>query len=195
MSGSFVYIVIFLGLWSLDLLVNFVNSGRIAIVPSIHLDGRIPFIPWFIYFYCLYFPLIVFPFFVLFEVPRLMERYLLASAMVMLSSYIIFLAVPTKLIRIPIQPRAFSERLTLLLHRLVAPYNLLPSMHVSMLIVALSVLFVHRNAYGWVLSLPMGLSMMSVVFTKQHYILDLVAAIPLGLLAFFLSAPVQAWIH
>ncbi|MFI5174485.1 MAG: hypothetical protein ACHQKY_06490 [Terriglobia bacterium] len=61
MRESFGYIIIFLVLWSLDLLVNFFNAGRKAFVPSIRLDARIPFIPSFIYFYSLYFPLILFP--------------------------------------------------------------------------------------------------------------------------------------
>lgn len=195
MRESFGYIVIFLGLWSVDLLVNFINSGRKAFVPSIRLDDRIPFVAYFVYFYCLYFPLIVIPIIALFEVPGLLERYLIASALVMVASYLIFLAFPTKLIRISIEPTSFSRRLTLLLHRLVAPYNLLPSMHVSMLLVAFLILFVHRSAYAWALSVPIGLSMLSVLYTKQHYFLDLVAAIPLGVLAFFLSASVQAWIH
>jgi hypothetical protein len=195
MRESFGYIILFLVLWSLDLLVNFFNAGRKAFVPSIRLDARIPFIPSFIYFYSLYFPLILFPLIVLFEAPRLLEQYLIASALVMMVSYLTFLVLPTKLMRISIKPTSSSRRLTLLFHRLVAPCNLLPSMHVSLLIVAFSILLVYRTSYAWILSIPIGLSIISVVFTKQHYILDLITAVPLALLAFFLSPSIQAWLR
>jgi|GEM_PF-3365405 len=195
MRDSFAYIVMFLGVWSLDLLVNMINSGRAASIPRIKLDDRIPFLPLFIYFYSLYFPLIVIPLAILFSAPRLLQRYLISSILVMAISYAIFLVFPTKLIRISIQADSFSRKLTLFFHRIVAPYNLLPSMHVSMLVLAFLILLVHRRPYAWILSTPIGLSILSVIFTKQHYILDLIAAVPLAVFAFLASATIQGWTH
>ena len=195
MRDSFAYIVMFLGVWSLDLLVNMINSGRAASIPRIKLDDRIPFLPLFIYFYSLYFPLIMIPLAILFSAPRLLQRYLISSILVMAISYAIFLVFPTKLIRISIQADSFSRKLTLFFHRIVAPYNLLPSMHVSMLVLAFLILLVHRRPYAWILSTPIGLSILSVIFTKQHYILDLIAAVPLAVFAFLASATIQGWTH
>jgi len=102
----------------------------------------------------------------------------------MIVSYSVFLMLPTKVIRISLHKVRISEFVTFLYHRVVGPYNLLPSLHISMLVLAfLSLYFYNKRLALW-FGLPILLSAASVVFTKQHYILDVAAAIPLALVAF-----------
>jgi hypothetical protein len=176
-------IALFFAIWSIDLLINFINHGRVCWVPIISLDAKIPFISFFIFFYTIYFPLVVSPLFIL-PVERHLRRYIYSSIIVMVASYIVFLAIPTQVLRVTVHKTNPSEFVTSLYHKAVGPYNLLPSLHISMLILAfLSIYFWKRKVALW-LSVPILLSCASVLFTKQHYILDVVTAIPLALIAF-----------
>jgi PAP2 superfamily len=176
-------LLLFFGVWSIDLAINYINHGRSTWVPIISLDAKIPFVPFFIYFYTIYFPLVVGPLFLL-PVEKHLRPYVHSSILVMIASYIVFLAVPTQVLRVAVNKRQTSEFVTSLYHRAVGPYNLLPSLHISMLILAfLSMYFWKRKVALW-LSVPILLSCASVLFTKQHYILDVVAAVPVALIGF-----------
>jgi hypothetical protein len=177
-------ILLFFAVWAIDLIINYINHGRSHYwVPEISLDAKIPFIAPFIYLYTIYFPLVLSPLFVL-PVKKHLERYVYSSIIVMTVSYIVFLAVPTKVLRVSLDKFRISEFVTFLYHRAVGPYNLLPSLHISMLILAFLSLYFHKRKTALWLFAPILLSSASVLFTKQHYILDVVAAIPLALIAF-----------
>ena len=177
-------ITLFFAVWAIDLLVNYINHYRSAYwVPAISLDAKIPFIAPSIYLYTIYFPLVVAPLFLL-PVEKHLRRYVYSSITVMTCSYFLFLVAPTKVIRVSLEKFRISEFVIFLYHRAVGPYNLLPSLHISMLILAFLSLYLYKRRIAMWLSVPILLSAASVLFTKQHYILDVVAAIPLALVAF-----------
>ena len=180
-------ILIFFGVWAIDLIINAINSGSPAFVPSIPFDEKIPFVPAFIYFYSIYFPLVVSPLFLLAREVRQLQRYIAGSVLVMIVSFVSFLLFPTKVVRVTIEPVSFAARLTLLYHHVVAPYNLLPSLHVSMLLLAFLSLYAYKKWQGALLAAPIGLSIASVVLTKQHYILDVLTAAPLAVFSFLFA--------
>lgn len=184
---SISYVLLFFGLWTIDLAINVVNNGREALVPMIAFDNEIPFLPVFIYFYSLYFPLVVLPLIVFYRMPVELRKYVVANVIVMLVSYVIFLVFPTKLLRVSLSPSSPDQWLTLIYHQLVAPCNLLPSLHVSMLIIAFLSLCSVRKRLAWFLAPAIGLCIVSVVFSKQHYVLDVITAIPLALVAYGVS--------
>ena len=167
-------------MWAIDLVINVINNGRPAWVPVIALDSNIPFIPRFFYFYTLYFPLVVLPLFVL-PLPSHLKRYVYSNVLVMVISYGFFLFLPTKVLRV----KPGNDTLTFLYHHIVGPYNLLPSLHISVLLLSFLSLYFWRKKAGLLLALPILLSAVSVVFTKQHYILDVLVAIPISMASFF----------
>ena len=171
--------MLFFGVWAIDLVINVINNGRPAWVPVIALDSHIPFIPRFFYFYTLYFPLVVLPLFVLPLQPHL-KRYVYSNVVVMLISYAFFLILPTKVLRV----KPGKDVLTFLYHQIVGPYNLLPSLHISMLLLSFLSLYFWRKRIAFLFALPILLSAVSVVFTKQHYILDILVAIPIAIGSF-----------
>jgi hypothetical protein len=159
--------------------INAINNGRPAWVPVIGLDSHIPFVPQFFYFYTLYFPLVVLPLFVLPLQPHL-KRHVYSNVVVMVVSYAFFLILPTKVLRV----KPGNDVLTFLYHQAVAPYNLFPSLHISMLLLALLSVYSWRKNVGVALAIPILLSAASVVLTKQHYILDVFSAIPIAIASF-----------
>jgi hypothetical protein len=177
-------LILFFAVWAVDLIVNYLNHDRSAYwIPAISLDAKIPFLAPFIYLYTIYFPLVVAPLFLL-PVEKHLRRYVYSSIIVMIVSYFVFLIAPTKVIRVSLDKFHISEFVTFLYHRAVGPYNLLPSLHISMLVLAFLSLYFYKRKIALWLAVPMLLSCASVLFTKQHYILDVIAAIPLALIAF-----------
>jgi len=179
-------IFLFFGVWSVDLIINGINSYRDTFVPSIGLDHRIPFVPAFIYLYSIYFPLVVAPLFIFRRAPAHLRCYVFSSLFVMIVSYIVFLLFPTRLIRVPVDSSTLAMGVTLAYQSVVGPYNLLPSLHVSMLILSLLSLWRYKEILGRLFLIPNFLSMISVVLTKQHYIMDVITALPLSFVAFLI---------
>jgi membrane-associated phospholipid phosphatase len=159
--------------------------GRTQHVPAIALDGVIPLIPaWSLIYGALYVFLIALPVFVIRE-EELLRRTVWAYLSVWITAYVCFLAYLT------IAPRpeevagsGFGAWGLRLLYEMDPPYNCLPSLHVAHSFVsALAVLRVHR-VVGIVATVSASLVGLSTVFTKQHYVLDVLAGVLLAVVAY-----------
>ena len=159
--------------------------GRTQHAPAVALDGAIPLIPaWSLVYGALYVFLIVLPLFVVREEEHL-RRTVWAYLSVWITAYLCFLAYPT------VAPRpeevvgvGFGAWGLRLLYELDPPYNCLPSLHVAHSFVsALACLRVHRvvGIAGIVSASLVGLS---TLFTKQHYVLDVIAGTLLAVVAY-----------
>ena len=161
-------------------------GGRELHAPALALDYRIPQQPvWVLVYGSLYLFLIMLPVFVVRQ-EDLIRRTVRAYLAVWITAYICFVLYPT------VAPRADDEvpGTGFLVWGLKAlygsdhPYNCFPSLHVAHSFVsALSTYRVNRHLgiFASVCAFFVGLS---TLFTRQHYILDVVAGIFLAFVAY-----------
>jgi membrane-associated phospholipid phosphatase len=155
--------------------------GRTLHVPELHLDRTVPLRPaWALVYGPLYLYLIALPVFVVrqdWQIRRTVWAYL----MVWISAYVCFLVYPT------IAPRpakvigdGFAMWGLRFLYSADPPYNCFPSIHVAHSFVsAMSCHRVHRRV-GIAAGICASLVAVSTLYTKQHYVLDVVAGIALA---------------
>jgi membrane-associated phospholipid phosphatase len=160
-----------------------VIAGRSGAVnaPALTLDRLLPLAPaWALVYGALYASLIVLPVLVL-QQEELIRRTVWAYLMVWSVAYMCFLLYPT------VAPRpdtvignGFAVWGLRFLYDADPPYNCFPSIHVAHSFVsALACYRVHRNL-GVIALLSASLVALSTLFTKQHYVADLVAGILLA---------------
>jgi len=161
--------------------------GRTQHVPAIALDGAIPLMPvWSLIYGALYVFLIALPVFVVREEEHL-RRTVWAYLSVWITAYVCFLAYPTVAPRPEeVAGRGFGAWGLRLLYGMDPPYNCLPSLHVAHSFVsALACLRVHR-VVGIVATVSASLVGLSTLFTKQHYVLDVLAGVLMAVVAYMI---------
>jgi membrane-associated phospholipid phosphatase len=158
--------------------------GRRQFTPELPLDRRLPLLPaWAIVYGAAYLFLIVLPVLVVRErehVRRMYLAYLVAWAV----AYVCFLLLPTPAPRpAEVVGQGFAVWGLRFLYSADPPWNCFPSLHVAHSVVsALSCYRVHRTL-GSAALLCALLVAVSVLLSKQHYVLDVIAGMLLALLA------------
>jgi membrane-associated phospholipid phosphatase len=150
-------------------------------VPALPLDRMIPLQPaWALVYGALYFFLIALPVFVVREEVHL-RRTVLAYLVVWITAYLCFLVYPTVAPRpTGISGNGFALWGLRFLYSADPPYNCFPSLHVAHSVVsAVTCHRVHRRV-GMLAMVCAALVALSTLFTKQHYLLDVVAGIALA---------------
>lgn len=159
-------------------------SGRTLHVPELALDRVIPLQPtWALIYGALYLFLILLPVFVVRQEEQI-RRTVLAYLMVWITAYVCFLAYPTQAPRpAEVLGEGFAVWGLRFLYSADPPYNCFPSLHVAHSFVsALTCYRVHRGV-GIAAVLCASLVGVSTLYTKQHYILDVIAGICLACVA------------
>jgi len=163
------------------------NQARIGTVhaPVLALDRLLPLAPtWALVYGALYAFLIVLPVFVV-QQEELIRRTVWAYLTVWTVAYVCFMLYPT------VAPRpdtvlgeGFGVWGLRFLYGADPPYDCFPSLHVAHSFVsALACYRVHRTL-GFVAISCASLVALSTLFTKQHYVADLIAGILLALAAY-----------
>lgn len=160
--------------------VYFVIAGltrdRSTYAPAVALDRALALQPaWMLVYGSLYVFVLLLPVLVVRQ-RELFRRGLQAYLMVMLVAYAGFLLYPTAAPRPPeVLGDGFAAWSLRLVYSLDPPYNCFPSLHVAYSFVsALTCYRVHRGV-GAVAALWAALIGLSTVYTKQHYVADVVA--------------------
>ncbi len=156
--------------------IGALTHGRSIYVPAIALDRALPVQPaWMVVYGSLYVFIVLLPLLVVRQ-QELLRRAMQAFLAVMIVSYVGFLLFPTAAPR-PAQALgdgffAWSLRLA---YSLDTPYNCFPSLHVAFSFVsALTCYRVHRRL-GAAAALWAALIGVSTLYTKQHYVADVIA--------------------
>jgi hypothetical protein len=176
--------------------------GRPALPIATELDHALPFVPWTVIFYVMYYPLLLTPLFFSRSAAAL-YRMSLGQAVMNTIAYVVFLLFPTPIDRpyaVPVEG-VFHSVLDLLF-RADHPYNTFPSLHVGQ--TCILALFFLRYSADWVFGKPETslaknrlsvivilfhavsslLVAASAVLIKQHYLADIFAG---ALLAWSMS--------
>ena len=164
-----------------------VRQSPVLHAPELALDRMIGVQPaWAVVYLSLYVFVIILPMVVLRD-RELFRRAMLGYLAVMLTAYAGFLLYPTMAPRTDaVDGTGFSARMLGLIYSLDAPYNCFPSLHVAYSFVAAFACFrVHRQV-GIAATAWAALIAVATVFTKQHYVVDVLAGAAMGVAAYVL---------
>lgn len=159
--------------------------GRTLHVPELALDHAIPLVPAWSVVYGSLFLAALLPVMVVHQ-QELIRRTILAFLMAWLVSYAVFLAYPT----VTSRPEEFAgdgffDWTLSLIYESDIRYNCFPSLHVAQCFIAALVCHrVHRGV-GAAAAVWACLVALSTLFTKQHYVLDVVGGVVLAGVAWF----------
>ena len=162
------------------------TPGRSLHVPAVALDWRIPQVAgWVLAYGAAYLFLILLPVFVVRQ-EELIRRTVWAYLTVWIAAYVCFYFYPTVAPRTSdtVAGEGFAAWGLRFLYSSDPPYNCFPSLHVAHSFVsALSSYRVHRRLGMWamVCAFVVGLS---TLFTRQHYILDMLSGMLLAFVAY-----------
>ena len=161
------------------------TPGRTLHAPELALDRVVPLQPtWALVYGSLYLFLILLPVFVVRQEEQI-RRTFLAYLTVWIVSYVCFLVYPTMA---PRPAKVIGEGFVVwglrFLYSSDPPYNCFPSLHVAHSFVsALTCYRIHRGV-GIAAALCASLVGVSTLYTKQHYIADVIAGIFLAYVAY-----------
>ena len=167
--------------------IGFMLRGLPAHRPMLAIDRAWPLRPeWMFVYGSLYVFVVILPFFVVRQ-RELGQRTLRAYISVMLVAYTGFLLYPTLAPpRGEIADGGFAVWTLRLMYDLDTPYNCFPSLHVAYaFIAALACYRVHRGV-GLAALFWAALIGVSTLFTKQHYIVDVLAGAAMGSAAYLI---------
>lgn len=154
-------------------------------IPALALDRALPLMPvWALVYGALYVFLILLPIFVVRQVAQI-RRTVFAYLLIWITAYVFFIVYPTEA---PRPDRVVGEGFAMwglrILYSSDPPYNCFPSLHVAHSFVsALACIRVHRSL-GIVATVCASLVALSTLFTKQHYVLDVIAGMFLAVIAY-----------
>ncbi len=177
--------IVLVGMVPLYIFIAGVPPGRALHVPAIALDGAIPLVPvWSLIYGALYVFLIALPVFVVREQEH-QRRVVWAFLSVWIAAYICFLVYPT----VAPRPHAVAETGfgawgLRLLYEMDPPYNCFPSLHVAHSFVSALACFRVNRSVGIAATVGASLVALSTLFTKQHYVLDVVAGVFMAVAAY-----------
>ena len=165
--------------------VGMAVAGRPAIVPALGIDRALPVrAEWSLVYFSLFLAALL-PFFVVHQ-QQLVHRTILAFLsvwLVGLSCFLLFPTVSSRAARGPLGD-GFNDWLLRAIYSSDVKYNCLPSLHVAQVyLAAFACNIVHRGV-GRVAFVWATLVAVSTLFTKQHYVLDVVSGFALAVAAY-----------
>jgi len=153
------------------------------------LDDRIPFNEWFLLFYCYWYVYLVASllWYFLYDVEsfRNLQGYIIVTQVVAMAVYILYPSVQL------MRPETFAHdnfltRLMAFIYAFDTPTGVCPSLHVAYSMGIASVWCKDKHASrGWKIFMVASAVIISIstAFVKQHSVIDILAAIPVGLFA------------
>lgn len=153
------------------------------------LDDLIPFNEFFAIFYCYWFALLVFSllYFILYDIKSFkhLQVFIIITQILAMIVYIVYPSV--QYLRPAVMPRDnFLCRLMAFIYRFDTPSGVCPSLHVGYSMGMWSVWTKAENvSKAWKIAVVLSAIIISIstTFVKQHSVIDVLAAIPVGLIA------------
>lgn len=195
LAGWFAYFLLYL------LTERLIPISRCHVIHGF-LDDRIPFNEGFLIFYCYWYVYLAgsLLYFFLYDIPdfRRLQVYIMITQAVAMAVYIVYPSVQL------LRPETFARdnlltRLMAFIYDFDTPTGVCPSLHVAYSM-GIASSWCHRRQTRTGMKIFMILSAVlisiSTAFVKQHSTVDILTAIPLGLLAEYLvygNTPLRRW--
>ena len=182
--------------WLIYFALYFITENLIPVsachVVHSAVDDMIPFNEYFLIFYCSWYALIVVSlgYFLLYDIQKFKELqvFIMITQAVAMAVYIIYPSV--QMMRPDVMPNSnFLCDLMSFIYAFDTPTGVCPSLHVAYSLGIATVWCKYRRAPKWwkaVVVVQVIMICISVMFVKQHSFIDVMAAIPLGILAYIL---------
>ncbi len=122
---------------------------------------------------------------------RLLRSFVAGVVFILLISQVIFFTFPTYVVRPHLGSTGFWEFWLGMIYSNDRPYNAFPSLHVSITFIISLFWGIWFPRSRWLQILVLALVICSTVFTKQHYWLDLVGGLGMGIAGSLVS--LWAW--
>jgi membrane-associated phospholipid phosphatase len=180
-----IYGLVMFGVWSG--LYFWIAESRIGAEKHsmlVEFDKMIPFIPEWVWIYLTVYMIFLIPLFGLTE-RRLLKLVMTSYIVVMLVCYVFFYLYPVEYPRPLLQVKDYSTWALSLVYKNDKPWNCFPSSHCAMAMMAALVLLEINwvfGLWGMITALSIGVS---TLFTKQHFIVDVVAGFGLSILVYY----------
>jgi len=152
-------------------------------------DEKIPFLAGSIWMYLWVFPAAVSPIFVV-KCPYLFRRTAISYGVTLTISFLFFAIFPVTSGQLRVIPAMLdasqpSHWAVSVLYSLDPPYNLFPSLHLSIATLAAFSVCKASKLYGIILFISIGFVAVAVCTVKQHYLLDVLGGLALAALVNF----------
>lgn len=151
----------------------------------VEFDKMIPFVPEWVWIYLTVYMIFLIPLFGLTE-RKLLKLVMSSYITVMFICYIFFYLYPVEYPRPDLVVSDFSTWALSLVYKNDKPWNCFPSSHCAMAMMAALVLLEINwlfGIWGMLTAISIGIS---TLFTKQHFILDVIAGFGLSILVYYL---------
>jgi len=166
---------------------NFIPVEKCHVIHSV-VDDLIPFNEWFLIFYCSWYILIVFSllYFMLYDIDsfKRLQTYIIITQIIAMTVYIIYPSVQD------LRPDVFEHdniltRLMAFIYAFDTPTGVCPSLHVgySLGIGSVWSKYDTRPVYKILIWILIFFICISTMFVKQHSFIDVIAALPMCLVA------------
>ena len=154
-------------------------------------DSQLPFIPGFIYFYIIWYLMLFFVPFILYKYDELnFNKYILTTFIGITVCGIIYFVFPTIIVRESIVVNNITTFLIELIYKLDTPaLNCLPSMHCLIsffFMIYCSLCKPLPIKYKFLINIFSILVVISTVLIKQHFIIDVIAALIISIIVSFI---------
>ncbi len=180
--------IFWLGLLAVLLLI-YVPLNRLNINDNfilMPLDDVIPFIPYFIIPYLFFYPFSILMFYVA-TVKNKLNLLVPVWVITLSISYIIYLTYPTAIQRLEVNGNDIFLGLLQFYYSVANPYNVLPSLHAALMF-ATSHFYYYADGQNGKRALPLFiLIIISPVFLKLHYTIDILGGILVGYVSIILQ--------
>ncbi|MFH1654423.1 MAG: phosphatase PAP2 family protein [Pseudomonadota bacterium] len=189
----FIFLILYFALGYLGINWLSLNRGDYYLLAT-NLDYRIPFIPEFILGYTsVYFSILIL-YICLRGEPEYFQG-VVAMWLMTTICYIFFLLLPVKMIMRPdlSHEHGFFITLTKLYYTIDEPYNCFPSLHVAYPTMALLLTWHSHKILRWLFAFFFVWISLSVLFVKQHYIVDVVAGIAIAFFSYRMTLHTKKW--
>lgn len=161
------------------------NSGYKFYVLETFVDRLIPLVPEFFWIYILYYPLCFAPIAILKDMFTF-RRVALAFALQFFISFIIFIAIPVRMIQPAIFEDTISARGLKAFYNFDPGFNVFPSLHVANLVMIVFIFYEHSKFWARILLFLTILISLSTMFVKQHYFVDVVSGAFFGWFVYYI---------
>jgi len=174
------------GIWAAGYyFIAFITEAQTThTLPTLAWEREVPLTPEFVFIYLTIYPTFLLPFLFIHQ-KDFFRLFSFTYITVMCACYLVYLFYPVSIDRPELVEYSFSTWVLGIVYGADRPWNCFPSLHVAMsLLAALTILEVHRIRGMLTLLLTFWIAF-STVLIKQHYVLDVVAAMLLTVTIYF----------
>lgn len=148
--------------------------------------NKVPMWSFFIIPYNLFAPFVIITMILVWNKNSMLEKFIISIIFTILISDAIYIIYPTKMIRPEVHGNNIFTDFISMVYKLDPPFNSFPSLHVSLTLLSLMVLFSYKRIIGCVFLIPAITIIISTLFVKQHYFADVIGGFAIAPIMFYL---------